>query len=315
MPVYEGTAIKDKAVIRKSPATGMKIGALKAGNAVTGDKLEVGSDGNKWMRIQKPLAGWVLILDLNFTDPEADSPAVTQVDTPAAEPKTTSAVNQPVTNTPSTNPSGAAGDLYKVKIWGDPIMVKQGFEVVEAGSTNFQAVKLFIEDGSCGGVTSFLRIQRDDINKLKSLQVADNYNAKQKMEWLCSHRGSIYMYENEDDSWETAPSMRWGTISLGGNLVMVDAIVDMVAKPPDGIRRELKMARLVSFRKTDWGKTWKTHPHLVHRAYCAYKNNQFGDSPKGIIYTPLFSPLDWDFAGTQQPKAFYLPLEWLEKQA
>jgi hypothetical protein len=224
-------------------------------------------------------------------------------------PQTNSVVNQPVTNT-----SESSGDLYKVKTWGEPIMVQQGFDWHQIKSTNFQAVKLFIEDGSCGGVTSFLRIPREDINKLQNLQVADNYKTKQKMEWLCSYRGSIYMYENEHDSWETSPIIRWGTIALGGNLVMVEDIVKMVAGTPDGIRREMQMARLVSFRKTDWGKTWETHPHLVHRAYCAYKNNQFGDSPKGIVYTPLFSPLDWDFVGIQHPKAWYLPLEWLEKQ-
>ena len=122
------------------------------------------------------------------------------------------------------------------------------------------------------------------------------------------------MYENEHDSWESSPVIRWGTIALGGNLIMVEDIVKMVAGTPDGIRREMQMARLVSFRKTDWGKTWETHPHLVHRAYCAYKDNQFGDSPKGIVYTPFFSPLDWDFVGIQHPKAWYLPLEWLEKQ-
>ena len=122
------------------------------------------------------------------------------------------------------------------------------------------------------------------------------------------------MYDNKTDDWESSPSIRWGSIALGGNLVMVEEIVDMVAKPPDGNRREMKMAKLVSFRKTDWGKTWQTHPHLVHRAYCAYKNNQFGDSPKGIVYSPFFSPLDWDFGGTLQPQAWYIPLEWLEKQ-
>src|SRR5215204_1417758 len=215
MSVYEGTIIKDKAVIRKSPATGMKIGALKVGNIVTGDRLEVGSDGNKWMRIQKPMEGWVLILDLNFVDSKANSSSTS---------KTDSVVHQTEIKIPESS-----GDLYKVKTWGEPIMAKQGFDVNQVKSTNFQAVKLFIEDGSCGGVTNFLRIPRVDINKLTSLQVEDNYKVKQKMEWLCSYRGSIYKNEKKDDSWASSPLIRWGTIALGGNLVMVDDIVKMVA--------------------------------------------------------------------------------------
>ena len=194
-------------------------------------------------------------------------------------------------------------------------MVEEGFDVNFVNTSNFQAVPLFIEDGSCGAVTSFLHIPHADVEKLQDLQIPDNHTVKQKMNWLCaSYRGKIYMYDNPNDDWETASVIRWGSIALGGNLVMVEDIVKMVAKPPDGRRREMQMARLVAFRKTDWGKTWQTHPHLIHRAYCAYKNNQFGDSPSGIVYTPLYSPLDWDFAGTYQPKAWYIPLEWLDKQ-
>jgi hypothetical protein len=77
------------------------------------------------------------------------------------------------------------------------------------------------------------------------------------------------------------------------------------------------MARLVGFRKTDWTRPLEEllAEGLVHRCYCAYKDNRFGDSPKGIIYSPLFSPLDWDFTGAKQPSAFYLPVEFLEPKA
>jgi hypothetical protein len=305
MPKYEGkvsSALTENVTLRKTPGTGMKVQALKPDTIVKGDKLETGSDGKLWLHITDPKEGWALASQLNYIEaPANDSSSAPIGSTPTKTGATTS--NAPVT--PSEG-------LWKVRVWGDPIMVKQGFDVDFAGTTNFQAVPLYIENGQGGGVSNFLNIPREDIEKLKALQVSDHFPVEHKMEWLCGFRGKIYMFDNQSDNWHTAPSIRWGTIALGGNLVLVDKVVKMTVKPPDKIKREMDMARLVSFRKTDWGKTWQTHPYLVHRAYCAYKRNKFGDAPKGIVYTPFWSPLDWDFVGVQQPQAWYIPFEWLE---
>ena len=47
------------------------------------------------------------------------------------------------------------------------------------------------------------------------------------MNWLCAYRGKLYMYDNKDDDWQTAPRIRWGTLALGGNLVQVDGFEEM----------------------------------------------------------------------------------------
>ena len=322
MSTYKGTVVKDKAAVHSTPSRdgGNKIGnPLKAGVDVVGDKLANGSDGKPWLHITKPMDGWVFTDDISYTASTVDSPPAPNISTPPPNISTTPAtpISQPTIDVSTPNTSTSAGNLYKVKIWGDPVMVAQGFDVNFVKTSNFQAVPLFIEDGSCGGVTSFLHIPRADVEKLKGLQISDDPDntVQQKMHWLCgSYRGKIYMYDEPNDDWEISPFIRWGSIALGGNLVMVDKLVDMVVKPPDNKKRSMTMARLVCFRNTDWGKTWHTHPHLVHRAYCAYHSNHFGDTPHGIVYTPLYSPLDWDFGGTYQPKAWYVPLEWLEKQ-
>jgi hypothetical protein len=75
-----------------------------------------------------------------------------------------------------------------------------------------------------------------------------------------------------------------------------------MAKPIEGKRHEMQMARLVSFCKTDWGQTSQKHHHPIHRSYSTYKKNHFGVSPSGIVYTPLSLPFDWDFGGTYQPQ-------------
>jgi hypothetical protein len=314
MVTYEGKVLsadkgKDRIDVRKSPATGMKIDALKIGTAIKGDRIDTSFDSRPWMHITDPTDGWVLAAQLQYTTKDSEDDSTPNPEWDVAVPPVTN-IQQP-TNIPGVDSS----KLYKVKTWSsEGVMHAQGFDVRIVKTSNFQAVPLFIEDGSGGGVSSFLNIPREDVEKLKGLQVPDNYNLAQKMNWLCGYRGRIYMYDEQSDNWELAKSIRWGSIALGGNVVLIDDIVEMTAKPPDGIKRKIQMARLVSFRKTDWGKTWQSHPYLIHRAYCCYKpDNKFGDSPKGIIYTPLWSPLDWDFAGQIQPKAWYLPMEWLEQ--
>lgn len=213
---------------------------------------------------------------------------------------------------------------YRVKRWGDPVLIEQaGLSVNLVGTSNFQAVGLYNKVTGWGGVTNFLNIPRVDINKLINLQVEDDYEEKQpdwrrqKMNWLCKTRGTIY-FTGGAIGWDRAQSVRWGTIALGGNLVQKDGVEDMlISTRGDSVKRWRPMARLNGFRKTDWSKSLNEliESGLVHRCYCAYfPDDKFGDSPKGIIYSPFWSPLDWNFIGPSksQPGAFYLPDDWLE---
>jgi len=213
--------------------------------------------------------------------------------------------------------------LYRIRKWGDSEMIKYGFDVNQVDTTNFQAVGLYNKETGFGAVTNYLYILREDIDNLRNMQfdqAIDGKNASKegKMNWLCGFRGKMYMYDNKDDDWQVAPRIRWGTVSLGGNLVQVDGFEEMTLQLRGGHPKAVHtMARLVGFRKSDWNRPLEDllAEGLVHRCYCAYKNNQFGDTPKGVVYSPLFSPLDWDFNGVKQPSAFYLPTEYLEPKA
>jgi len=210
--------------------------------------------------------------------------------------------------------------LFRVRRWGDPVMAPLGFDVNVVETTNFQAVGLYNKETGFGAVTNFIHILPDDVDRLRDMQftqVVDGrkFNQDQKMDWLCSFRGKIYMYDNGLDEWQTASRIRWGTLALGGNLVQADGFENFKVKLPGETRiRNHNMARLVGFRKTDWSRPLDEllAEGLVHRCYCAYKNNQFGDSPKGIVYSPFYSLLDWDFAGTKKPRTLYIPFEYLE---
>jgi len=216
---------------------------------------------------------------------------------------------------------GKVPNLFRLRKWGDPVLVQQaGLDVNLVGTTNFQAIGLYNRETGWGGVTNYLRIPRADIDKLIALQVEDDYQDKvqdwrsQKMNWLCKARGTIY-FTGDGPEWKTAQEIKWGTIALGGNLVAVESVEDMlISTRGETHKRWRQMARLAGFRKSDWDLSLNEllERGLVHRCYCAYfPNNTFGDSPKGIIYSPFWSPLDWDFAGVLQPLAFYVPMDWL----
>jgi hypothetical protein len=203
-------------------------------------------------------------------------------------------------------------------------MVKQGFDVAQARTSNFQAVKLYNKaNNTMGGVTNYLWIPRADIDRISTMQIEDEYQDKnddwlnQKMRWLCKGDGTIYFYGDVSGDWSTVSRTKWGTISLGGNLVQVEGFEVLRVKTPDGVLMHRNMARLRGFRNTDWNKTLPEllSTGLVHRCFCAYSGNGFGDSPKGICYSPFFSPLDWIFIGEPQiqPTHFYIPADWLEK--
>lgn len=214
-------------------------------------------------------------------------------------------------------------NLYRVRKWGDPVMVKYGFDVNRLNTSNFQAVGLYNNGNKeFGAVSNFIRISHAEVLRLKAMQIEDNYVTKredwrsQKMNWLCKFRGTIYFFDNDSDDWRTAPRIRWGTLALGGNLVQVVGTEIIRAKMRDGITRQVEMARLKGFTVSDWDRPVDDllAEGLVHRCFCAYRNNHFGDSPKGIVYSPFYSPEDWDFAGTAKATALYIPTEWLESK-
>lgn len=210
---------------------------------------------------------------------------------------------------------------YRFRIWGDPVLVKEaGLSVDLVGTSNFQAIGLYNKETGWGGVTNFLYIPRVDIDRLIALQLEDEYQDKQldwrtqKMNWLCKTKGTIYFTGNNMPGWKTANQIKWGTIGLGRNYVTIDGFEDMlIVVRGETQKRWRKMARLKGFRRSDWGRPLGEllDAGLIHRCYCAYSGNDIGDSPKGIVYSPFFSPLDWDFAGNAQPQAFYVPFSWL----
>jgi hypothetical protein len=217
-------------------------------------------------------------------------------------------------------------NMYRIRKWGDPLL---GESVVDIGVSNFQAVSLYnTANNSMGGVSNYLRIPHSWVEYLRLLQVEDEYIDKQpdwrrqKMNWLCKIRGTIYFFYHgfKEGSWETLPYIEWGTIGLGGNLVNVESVEILKVKMPEGNTQTIPMGKIRCFQKSDQAKPLNQllEEGLAHRCTCAYLKpvpDAYGDSPKGIVYSPVWSPKDFTFIGPGQPQpdAFYLPMKWLTK--
>jgi hypothetical protein len=216
-------------------------------------------------------------------------------------------------------------EIYRIRRWGDPVL---GKSVADIGVSNFQAIGLWNKaNQTMSGVANYCRIPHMDVNYLYALQVEDQYVDKvpdwrrQKMSWLCKTSGTIYFWHASTGDWTNLSYIEWGTIALGGNLVQVEDIEVLTVKLPNATsKRSIPMARLRAFRMTDQARPLADllAEGLVHRCFCAYQKpvpDTFGDSPKGIVYSPFWSPRDWTFISSSQvqPDAWYLPMEWLTK--
>lgn len=203
------------------------------------------------------------------------------------------------------------GNIRRVRKWGDPVMVKYGFDYNKVGS-NFQAVKCYNKDtNQMGAISNYIVINHTDVMNLKALQVADAYTVNNKMGWLIYDGEGTRIHWGGD--WKTANAIKWGTLCLGGNLVSVDGYENIKAKLPDGTTSIVRFARLNGFTKTDWGRSLSDliANGLVHRCYCVGKDNAFVDSPKGICYSPFYDPTNWK-TGTVKNSKLYIPEMWLE---
>ena len=211
-------------------------------------------------------------------------------------------------------------NIYRVRRWGDPKMTRYGFNTNEIATGNFQAVGLYNGETGFGAVTNYIRIERGDIDQLIDMQFDEIVDGRKmtvedKMNWLCQLRGRIYMFDSGRDSWQRSLQIRWGTIALGGNLVQVVERKEMDVKIP-GEKKISRhwMARLAGFRKSDWSRPLDEllAEGLVHRCFVANDGNVFADTSRGIVYSPFYSLLDWDFGGSKRPDALWIPFEYLE---
>lgn len=230
-------------------------------------------------------------------------------------------------------------DILTVKKWGqDSIMLGYDYDTSGMKSGNFQVVTMLIPDRDEGGekppfyqadqVHLRLRIPHGDVMKLYLIQPTDTnwkgdlQTPKMKMNWLCQYRSRPYLQEKDAPAWEwpVAPYILWGEMVYGGQKVLAKGYKSVFGEYR-GTRGTFDCAVISCLRKTDWDSgviTHATHPYWIQKATAANKGpseNTYTDTPKGVIYAPLWDPRDWYFTGlaSYQPKEFLLPMDVVNK--
>jgi len=216
--------------------------------------------------------------------------------------------------------------IYLTRQYGDPIVAEasMGLEYLYPPGMehigNFQEMIPFIKEiGEFNSVSFQLRIPKhywDYVIAINST-IQDGHATERKIDWLVSPKGSMYFSEQDDHM--TATDVTWGTILIGNNRVTVEGfeIIENV-RPPNGKNARRVMARIAGFRKSDVGRPLSEllNEGKIHRCWCAYwKNgkNILGDTPVGVVYSPVWSPEDFSFVGRHKPKNLYVPADWLIK--
>jgi hypothetical protein len=222
-------------------------------------------------------------------------------------------------------------NVYRVKKWGDQGMIDTSVLESRGQSSNFQAVSLYNTATGFGAISNYLIIPPEDVLRMEALQVEDEYEEKrgddwlhQKMNWLCQFRGSIYMFADKDSykgewDWRRREGIRWGTLALGGNLVQVlDTDTFPIKLPGKDKVESVRMARLQGFKPDDWKRPLDEllAEGLMHRCFCVYQGDDLGDSPKGIVYSPFWSPECWEFMPKptkgRAATSLWIPFDYLE---
>ena len=210
------------------------------------------------------------------------------------------------------------GTLATVKRWGqDALMEKFGYSTTNGPSTNFQVVLLFVigsdGKGNADQITLRLKIPRGDIDRLYAMQPVDEYTREQKMNWLAAtYRGRPYLLEEDTQEWEwpRADYIWWGEMAYGGQKVLLLEEKSIFGKYRS-VTGTFDCFKIAGFRASDWDKTHEEYPYLIQRATAVRGDNYYNDTPRGVIYAPLYDPRDWFFTGLAgwQPDAFYIPAD------
>lgn len=218
----------------------------------------------------------------------------------------------PSDDLPTVRPAG----VFELRRYGDPFMVKKmGLDSEHIGTSNFQNIALFTPTRGFQGVSTFQHVTYD---YLRSTQVEDEFNIIAKMGWLVG-KGSPYWFKSDTD-------LVFGTVLFGGNLCAVE--VNSQNEPvtiqfdgryqeePAGTSHPIWFYMLKGMRRSEQGKfTHEREPWFIQKCSCVYRRpdeNTFGwRTPKGTIYHPVWSPLDYPTNNPNSANILYLACEFV----
>lgn len=195
--------------------------------------------------------------------------------------------------------------VVRLRKYGDPIMIKlMGLDTKSMGTSNFQNIALWAIGGGFGAVTKFQVLNVAAMKFLVGIQPKDTATLSEKMTFLVGvSPGRPYW---TDLKWDTYAFnyFRFGTILFGGQLCMVETDINGNKKEyvfqgkyqSAAISEPITFYKLVGMRWADRLKySHDTHPWFIQKGtWASYPENNYHDTwHNGIVYHPVWSPLDF----------------------
>lgn len=241
-------------------------------------------------------------------------------------------------------------ELRTVLSWDYPLMQSYGFDVSRGAGDpigQFQVIPLYVVDslgnwcGTWSAVSNYNKLTHSDMMNVARTQLLehhisafdmtdnqilnmistvlpDGYSLKQKMGWLYQ---SMVAYGSPAQEmwglgdWYKTSEGRFGTMVHGGQLVAVSTDFQFfnVQMPTRSHKEYVGMREVLTFKRSDFGKSHADFPHLVQWATSAnLPNNTYGEYMRGHIAVPCpLDPVDFDFVGSFPAQKYFIPNIWL----
>ena len=186
------------------------------------------------------------------------------------------------------------GDFFRVKRY-DEMPDYYNIEWLDVPS-NFGYVQVHVIGLGEGSVTIFTTLTPADVQRLRAMQYPQYFTVDEKMNRLIFQGKYIHpMWTNDpDNGWKTAAEVRNGACVYTNQKVLIDKYATLKAKVPgQPYDAQRKMGRLVCFKKSDWDKTFATHPHIIHHMTGVRTGNIHTENPLGEIFIPILDPVDF----------------------
>jgi len=182
------------------------------------------------------------------------------------------------------------------------------------GTDQFGYYNVYITDAAgkwCGDWSNNnlrSKLDANDMAKVAAMQVPDESTIAAKMDWFC--------YGQRGTTGAPMISTNW---MLGAEMIVnfyPGQKVEVLETKTlfidwQGVKDYQPMVRLRTFSRSDFGKTWASHPHLVHKVTAVSGANSYREKVKGTVYSPVALGPDFDFAGNFVPAQWWVMERWL----
>lgn len=218
------------------------------------------------------------------------------------------------------SPPVLAGDLFRVKTYAE---MPDYYNIAWLGvPNNFGYVQTHVIGLGESSTSIFTTLTPADVQRLLAMQIdtPGGLTARQKMGKLIFAGKFVHpMWTNDEaNDWQTAAEVRNGACVYTNQKVLINKYATLKAKMPgQSYDSQRRMGRMVCFKKTDWGKTYETHPHLIHHMTGVNSQNVHSENPHGQVFIPILDPVDFSVRpmNTNVVKEFWIDMAYLTEAA